>query len=616
MAPFKKNAWAPVSKKQSHTAWAPASKKQSPTASRTPQWRSSARNHDGKCLEGERMTAPSPWKETITAEQYAEIARARPLPASLVGGQLERFRSNVLSVVEGLYRDRISPDLGEVQRRLRRSGWGTLDVQAVLPVCAREPDTYELVLPTPDEPLRILLRSQPPGLHGWVDADMTPNMNSQDVWVKFQSIFAELLKDERPDSQSTGGSEAFALRLQRHLAHCSTFQKEFTLGELLHIVKLSLGCPGGLVYDERHGGRLRISPDAVAHRGTTSLEFVNLVEAPAGTSAAAHVQVAWSSQSTHNQVTVTPQKISLSQQMLHAPTPVRSLLSVESNQWPPATKAVTTQRAEKPRLVNKRLLKADQVAKDSSSDDAREVASINSKEKDREPKQSAATRMDLSELGPEGVAECVLKSLREALLPQELSRNAAALQKFQLDLRSCMESLYRDGIVPTMQEIQQRLSKSFFWGLNEVQAALTLFARDPEQYHIELPRDGQPLRIFLCTPPSWFNGFNSKSTEEGFDLDMSAGWRAAYLELEDSLKSQEVCFEDGLVLNGTIQGAAVELRQHSLPQLQHLALGEVREVVKHMTECGYLKYDGKQLRLMKEALSSEQSESDGSQVSN
>mmetsp|Transcript_90600 Transcript_90600/g.143110 ORF Transcript_90600/g.143110 Transcript_90600/m.143110 type:complete len:570 (+) Transcript_90600:75-1784(+) len=182
----------------------------------------------------------------------------------------------------------------------------------------------------------------------------------------------------------------------------------------------------------------------------------------------------------------------------------------------------------------------------------------------------------LSMLGPENVEARVLHMLRNRSLPEGLGAGCHLRA-----LRSCVDSLYRDRIEPSLGEVQQRLLKKG-WNFQEVQATLPLCARQVKEYDIKLPIDGCQVLILLRTPPSWFDGWISETQSENRSFISPDVWDvlAAFLKAE--------CPS----LGGSINGAAQELRQLSLPvPLQQLSLGELREVVKAaIEEHGLLHY--------------------------
>lgn len=176
---------------------------------------------------------------------------------------------------------------------------------------------------------------------------------------------------------------------------------------------------------------------------------------------------------------------------------------------------------------------------------------------------------------PETVEERVLDMLKNRPLPDGLGTN-----KRLRALRSCVDSLYRDRIEPSLSEVQQRLLKKG-WTFQEVQGLLPLCARTNE-YEIKLPVDGCQVRILLRSPPSWFDGWISDVQKEERNFISADVWDvlAAFLKTE--------CPS----LAGSINGAAQDLRQLSLPgPLQQMSLGELREVVRcSIEDHGLLRY--------------------------
>jgi len=184
-------------------------------------------------------------------------------------------------------------------------------------------------------------------------------------------------------------------------------------------------------------------------------------------------------------------------------------------------------------------------------------------------------------LGFTSAEDMILANLRSQPLPEAFGSESSdpEVRKRCRVLKSCVESLYRDRIQPTLAEVQQRL-RNRGWTSDDIQGVLPLCAREAGEYKLELPANGQPLRVLLRNPPAWFDGWLSG--------DSAAFSPEVWTAMANFLKS------DCTVLTGTINGAAQDLRQLSLPlPLQELSLGELREVVRHaVAEHSLLSYSG------------------------
>jgi len=193
---------------------------------------------------------------------FADSLRQRQLPGLLAADDMrrERFSLAILSCVEGLYRDRIAPTLGEVQMRLRRdraAGWLDCEVRAaVLPICAREAEKYVLSPPFDGEPPRVLLKSPPAWFEGWVDIEATDTDGSycDEVEKALREVLLSSGNAESPLCLS-GGVSGAALQL-RGFPKLPLVLRRLSLGQIEHVLELALGRGGLLKYDPFNGRRL------------------------------------------------------------------------------------------------------------------------------------------------------------------------------------------------------------------------------------------------------------------------------------------------------------------------------------------------------------------------
>ncbi|CAK0907303.1 unnamed protein product [Prorocentrum cordatum] len=101
-----------------------------------------AQSEPGAARWGELARAAA--ADSASSAEFSEVLRARALPKGL---DLARLQGALLSCVEGLYRDRVRPDVGEVQRRLRGCGWQAREAGAAAAVAARDSSLYHVVPP-------------------------------------------------------------------------------------------------------------------------------------------------------------------------------------------------------------------------------------------------------------------------------------------------------------------------------------------------------------------------------------------------------------------------------------------------------------------------------------
>mmetsp|Transcript_28684 Transcript_28684/g.95216 ORF Transcript_28684/g.95216 Transcript_28684/m.95216 type:complete len:545 (-) Transcript_28684:122-1756(-) len=176
-------------------------------------------------------------------------------------------------------------------------------------------------------------------------------------------------------------------------------------------------------------------------------------------------------------------------------------------------------------------------------------------------------------------------ALRMRPLPHGVGCSPDEMEQRLQVVQACMETLYRDRIEPTLGNIQQRLL-DFGWSFEEVQCVPFLCAREPAMFEFISPEDDEPCRIFLQTPPCWFDGWVCVDMSE--DPYPPTLWEA----LGDFLNSNA-----SMVFHGGIAGAAAALQQLGLPCLQCLSLGELQDVVgRAITEHGLLAFSGNDIR--------------------
>lgn len=455
-------------------------------------------------LSDEIPVAPADAGEIDEAEQFRRSLCHRKLPTNFDHSKLSRLQVSLLSCIEGLYRDRLKPVVGEIQRRLRSSGWTFLEIQSVLPLCARNPE-FTIVFPDGNETLQVLLRLEPSWFQGWInEEEFTAQV------PKFWETFENVLKDDSLNLK--GGINNSALSIWQRVS------SELTLGEVRHVVELAMGRQSLLSYNPFNGSRLCVQS------GTKGQEVLSAVVVTLGNNGSRNSRA--------------------------APTGSEDFVQRKA-------KVVVSHLPSKPASPDTNPPRCDELR-------ATVPAS--------RPMDSTST------------AHVLALELRARPLPESLAGNKKALTGCQQSLRKCIESLYRDRLRPTLAEVQRRLTERS-WGAEDLQAVLPLSAREPDTYEIVAPVDGKPLCIFLQKPPSWFEGWvDADRNETNYSSDV---WKS----LEDFLR------EGKPVLEGGVNGAALALRQRALPHLQHLSLGEIRDLVKRaVAERGLLTYAGGSLR--------------------
>lgn len=165
-------------------------------------------------------------------QDFLNVLRRRALPAEITEERRQKVNKNLYSCVMSLYRDRIRPVQSTLQRRLRESSLSDTVVLAVLPLCAREPETYRIMPPMQGQQPVILLVEEPSWFVGWVDVENPENPYSSDAWEAFLSF----LRSENAVLPCQPYQAAMELR-RRNLPHL----QKLSLGELEHVIRLALG---------------------------------------------------------------------------------------------------------------------------------------------------------------------------------------------------------------------------------------------------------------------------------------------------------------------------------------------------------------------------------------
>jgi len=177
---------------------------------------------------------------------FLSVLRRRALPAELTDDKRKHFASVVSNCVTSLYRDRIRPVQNNVQRRLRERNCSEPIVQALLPICAREEETYRILPPSGSRLPVILLLQEPKWFEGFVDVEAVNGNYSGECWEALTSF----LLDDNISLPSQPYQAALELR-QMNLPHL----QGLALGEMEHMVRLAMGRRNGLL--AFHGDSLK-----------------------------------------------------------------------------------------------------------------------------------------------------------------------------------------------------------------------------------------------------------------------------------------------------------------------------------------------------------------------
>eukprot|EP00971_Amphidinium_carterae_P282359 5605594-Amphidinium_carterae.1 len=164
--------------------------------------------------------------------------------------------------------------------------------------------------------------------------------------------------------------------------------------------------------------------------------------------------------------------------------------------------------------------------------------------------------------------EQFLTVLRKRALPAEIATTAAEL-KAQVMIQTCVGSLYRDRLKPTLNHLQRRM-KERAASAAEIQAVMPLCARASEKYWIVPPMNGeQPVVLLRKEPPDFKGWVDVENPEDIYSQDT---WQAVCHLLKDTLGS--------LSFSSQPQQAARELQDLDVPALRGLATAELEHIIR------------------------------------
>eukprot|EP00929_Paragymnodinium_shiwhaense_P117470 TRINITY_DN8808_c0_g1_i1.p1 TRINITY_DN8808_c0_g1~~TRINITY_DN8808_c0_g1_i1.p1 ORF type:complete len:670 (+),score=127.00 TRINITY_DN8808_c0_g1_i1:57-2066(+) len=184
----------------------------------------------GMCT-GLAYTAHMMIPDPAIVKDFLTILEQRRLPAALTEEIQEQGRTEILAVVLSFYADRIRPTLSRVQQRLRERQLDNMVVQALLPLCAREPDTYTIWPPVGGEQPVVYLVTEPSSFIGWVNPQVPDNFYDTVTW---RALCVRLNKGVTYPADPFRAAEA--MRKEK----IDDAISKLSLGEVEHIIRLSI----------------------------------------------------------------------------------------------------------------------------------------------------------------------------------------------------------------------------------------------------------------------------------------------------------------------------------------------------------------------------------------
>eukprot|EP00403_Amphidinium_massartii_P024024 CAMPEP_0178408338 /NCGR_PEP_ID=MMETSP0689_2-20121128/19888_1 /TAXON_ID=160604 /ORGANISM="Amphidinium massartii, Strain CS-259" /LENGTH=475 /DNA_ID=CAMNT_0020029431 /DNA_START=51 /DNA_END=1479 /DNA_ORIENTATION=- len=149
-------------------------------------------------------------------------------------------------------------------------------------------------------------------------------------------------------------------------------------------------------------------------------------------------------------------------------------------------------------------------------------------------------------------------------LPEAVERSMALQDIAQSCLRSCIESLYRDRILPTLGEVMARLGSVESVAVKNLPTvALPLCIRHRGTYKLTVYTDGKPAVILLKKEPEWFAGWVDINGPDEYSASVWA-------------ELGQVCCEP---VSSSIKEAAGLLQKRAGGRMKEVSLGELRHLI-------------------------------------
>jgi len=170
-------------------------------------------------------------------QDFLNVLRRRNLPVAMteLPGRLVQVQGELAAALQSLYRDRLWPAQNILARRLRECGWDGLLIPGLLPLSAREPETYKILPPIDREQPVVLFQQEPEWFEGWIDTE-APETSERYYPQKVWDALILFLSDEHHTLPCDPYHAAMVLQRSGPPA-----LRLLCVGELEHVVRLGYG---------------------------------------------------------------------------------------------------------------------------------------------------------------------------------------------------------------------------------------------------------------------------------------------------------------------------------------------------------------------------------------
>jgi len=140
------------------------------------------------------------------------------------------IRSILTATLESLYKDRIKPFGNYVKGRLKERSSPEAAIRTFVDLYGQHPDLFTVEKHAESDEVAIYFKEAPEWFKGWVDIDASTDPYPEELWTSF----AKYLEDGHAFAGGRYGMARYLM--DKDLA----FLKEYTLGEVCHLVQLAI----------------------------------------------------------------------------------------------------------------------------------------------------------------------------------------------------------------------------------------------------------------------------------------------------------------------------------------------------------------------------------------